>query len=558
MSLARSPILAALVHGPLAIVLAMCAFTLYLNHGVTRDLEWPGFDIQYREMAAAQTLLDQGYGPDSNYRGESLWYNPLSGWLLAAASRLSGEPLRVIVPRLGPLVNLSAPLALYLLVAMTIGPWCGVATVAAFLFVSGDYFPFYVAATYSAWFAPENYGQALFYLGLLAAWRAFGPAGSAGWFLVLGGLLGLAFLAHTAPALVLGASLMVMAFLRVRAGDGTVRIMRGLGFALGTAFLVSLPFTWHLLVGYRLRVVNPFPSLSPWDHLDLNEQPSLAWQLLSRSPLVIGAVGLGAYLLDRSRRDSGMQVHVAWLISVCGFLGFHEVRLLAAKAGLVIPAVIPPFHFLLYLLALVSVGVGLATNEAARVIAHWARPRVPDAVGGRLLSVPSVTVGLTLAASALAFPAYLDRPDRKAFRQDALALVATLPTEAYAWTRANTRSDAVFLCDDYAALYVVAPAGRKVVATNRYFSSPYVDWRARDDDRRRMFEALGRGDRDAFAALARRYDVRYVFLFKESNPFMPAGGSDLLARAIEGREEGLGLTLVHEDGQVRIFGVAVS
>jgi hypothetical protein len=74
-------------------------------------------------------------------------------------------------------------------------------------------------------------------------------------------------------------------------------------------------------------------------------------------------------------------------------------------------------------------------------------------------------------------------------------------------------------------MYIVPPAGRKVVATNRFFSNPYVDWVARDADRTRMFDQLKRRDIDGFRALADTYRVRFVLLTRDRSAIWlrPAG-----------------------------------
>jgi len=107
---------------------------------------------------------------------------------------------------------------------------------------------------------------------------------------------------------------------------------------------------------------------------------------------------------------------------------------------------------------------------------------------------------------------YLDRDDFTELRSTAVSMNAAMPADAYAWIRSHTTPHDVFLCTDDQALYVVSPAGRKVVATNRYFSSPYVDWASRDRDRADMFARLGRGDIEGFRRLAGRYDVGYIVL----------------------------------------------
>ena len=42
------------------------------NRALTSDLDWPAFETQSREVAFAQTLLDEGFGPDFSYQGEYL------------------------------------------------------------------------------------------------------------------------------------------------------------------------------------------------------------------------------------------------------------------------------------------------------------------------------------------------------------------------------------------------------------------------------------------------------------------------------------------------------
>ena len=225
---------------------------------MVRDLEWPAVDTQYRELAAAQTILDEGYGPDSTYLHERVWYNPMAPWLVAGVSRLSGLPPRIVVARSGPIVNLLAPIGLFVLTAMLFDLYAALGAMAAFMFVTGSAFPFYYAATYSPWFAPENFGQAFFYIGMLGAATLFGRPFSAIRSLGAGIVLGITFLTHTAPALVLGCTLVILA---VWEGTGT-RLWRTaattLAVTLAVAFTVALPFTVNLL-HYRFAVVNPYP-----------------------------------------------------------------------------------------------------------------------------------------------------------------------------------------------------------------------------------------------------------------------------------------------------------
>jgi hypothetical protein len=80
----------------------------------------------------------------------------------------------------------------------------------------------------------------------------------------------------------------------------------------------------------------------------------------------------------------------------------------------------------------------------------------------------------------------------------------------YQFIRNSTAPSDVFLSADNVGLSVVAVAGRKVVALDRFFSNPFVDWVGRSRDRDQMQTLLADGNGPGFMALASRYHVRYV------------------------------------------------
>jgi hypothetical protein len=134
---------------------------------------------------------------------------------------------------------------------------------------------------------------------------------------------------------------------------------------------------------------------------------------------------------------------------------------------------------------------------------------------------PEVLVSaLVVALVALHYPSYRERPDftlsrRKAERflkrNDRLA--------AHDWIARNTPPDAVFLCEDDLSLYVVGPAGRKVVAADRFFSNPYLDWNYRNRRRNRMLRCLADENERCFRDLASRHEVAYVLVESEESIF---------------------------------------
>ena len=387
------------------VALALCAVAFAQNRSVVRDVAWPGFDVQYRELASAQTLLDQGYGPDSAYSREHVWYNPMTAWIIAAASRTTGLPAPAVLNRLGPYVNLTAPVALFVMTAVLFDGFAAVAALAAFIFLVGTEFPFYYSATYSPWFAPESFGQASLYLLLAAVCRAFRPGSSLGWSVVCGALLGVTFLTHTAPALLGGAVIVLAGALEMRRVGGARESLPRIAAALSVALAVSLPFAFEILWRYHLKIVNQFPSESPSNLLDLNELPSLARTIAL--PAAVAAVALGLRAVRRLNQE--MRTTLVFAAVVVLLLAAHVGRLLLAKAGVQLPPVVPALHFFFYLMTLVAVGLGVAIADASAAIVSRLRRGSRSAESGSAGGL--VACAVTVALVAVAYPRYLQRRD---------------------------------------------------------------------------------------------------------------------------------------------------
>ncbi len=200
------------------------------------------------------------------------------------------------------------------------------------------------------------------------------------------------------------------------------------------------------------------------------------------------------------------------------------------------PRFLPSHHFVFYAKALESIFFGVGLAAICGYGATWLERRF----AGRWPADALVTAAV-VALVALHYPSYQERPDftlsrRKAElveeRHDRLA--------AFAWIETHTRTDDVFLCEDDLGLYVVAPAGRKVVATDRFFTNPYLDWDYRDRRRNRMFHCLATADEPCFRALASAHEVSYVIV--EAAEIGPLDAVSFLER-------------VFDQGRVQIYGV---
>jgi hypothetical protein len=422
----------------------LAALAIARNSAMVRDLQWPGLDTQFRELAAAQTMLDEGYGPDSTYRQERVWYNPMAPWLIAGLTRLTSVPARTIVARSGPWINLLAPAALFLVIALVFDGVTALAGTAAFVFIIGAALPFYYGATYSPWFGPENFGQAFFYIGLLVALMAFERPFGSGRALALGAALGLTFLTHTAPALVLGCCMLALALWQGRASGRWRDAAATLLVALPVAFVVSLPFGVQILFHYRLHVVNAFPGLSPSDFLDLNELPRVV-RATATLPAVAGALAL-LWRLRRGPADRGARLVLVWGGVVSVFLVAHVLAIIAEREGLPVLSVVPAFHFFYYLMPLLALGVGLAVGDltglAVRQLDRSPGSPLERTTGWRTGVCAALATVLLVAAY---FPHYLRRPDFHEIRERAARMNQEMPVDAYAWIAAHSDLDAVFL-----------------------------------------------------------------------------------------------------------------
>jgi hypothetical protein len=540
---------------PLLAVAAMCAVVFAHGQRLTRDLEWPLAvgGVQYREMASAQTLLDQGYGVDATYRGEYPWYNPLAPMLIAAISRVSGQPVRVIVARSGPYVNLLSPVAFFLLVSVLAGSWAGLAATAAFLFISGNPpFEAFEAATFTPWFLANFLAQGILYVGLIACYRAT-PATRWPWHVVVGVLLGLTFLTHTAPALLFGLVVVLMALSDVL-GAGGLRPLRGTLISLGVALIVSLPLLYPVGWGYGFHVINRYPGESPWQRLDLNDVFRLLVDLTT-VPWLLAAAGLCVYFISR-RRERAARLLAAWTASVGLLLGIHYARLVLRKLGLSLPSIVPAYHFLFYLHAVACVGFGIGVAMLANLGARLALRGLPVLPGGVSLQgglSRGLVVAITGLAIVLAYPNYLRRGDLVRYRALGQRLHPYLSEELFEWIRRSTANDDVFLCTNEMSLYMVPAAGRKVVSTDPAFSSPYLNWEQRERDRDRMFESLEHGQRDAFNRLAERYDVKFVIVSEVNDTVRLLGAVPRVYRIAPEQMRALGFPLVFEAPGVAVF-----
>lgn len=448
-----------------AAALIVAAAVAALN--TTHDLKWP-FDFDHwRDIAQAQTVRDGHPLADPYFRGEWAWYNPLVAWVVATGALLSGASPAMVHVQAGPYLNLLGPIAFYVLMRRIARPDAAVAALAMYLFfVLRDDEPSWAYATYSPWLFPGNFAQGFFFVGMLALVAAAErPARTTS--AVAGAVLGMTFLAHTAPAIILGVIALVLFAARPRS-------LATIGAAAG---LVAAPFIFCIGVHYHFHVLNRAPLTWEYDRVTLGALPRT---LFAQGALIAaGVAGLFARPI-RQRRALATWLGTAFVLMLLNTWAFARW--------------LPAFHFWLYTTA--------ACAALAGCTIAW------------LCRSPRIVVGLVVAACVWNWSTYANRGDFRLGRQQALARDENL-SRAADRLHSTTRPDDVVLGNDLAVLFVIGPAGRKVVAGLEVFSNPYVASAPRRADRDRLLEAIDHRDRSTLERLTKAYGVTKVLSLGE-------------------------------------------
>ena len=512
-----------------AAVALACLVALVHGLRVVWDLSWPCDVDLYRDIGFAQSIRDGDLLGDPLYLGERAWYNPLVPGLIALGSLLSGQPVHLVGTKMGAVVDLISPLGFYVMASCLLGRRTGAVGTVVFLFAGLGQMPSWAAAAYSPWLWPSNFVQGLFYLALAAHWQAL-RSQRYRWHLGSGALLGLTFLGHTAPALILG-GIVVVTFVRQLASTWVEepasparhRAVLSLLLTLGTALVVSLPYAASIVFHYGLEVKNPEPASWLWGKITLY---SVADFIAANFSLltVVPAMGLLAVVLRR--RSSERVLVLTWLALAALLFAYTYVWQAFKLVGVQVPRIVPGHHFLIYLKAVEALLFGHGLLLLLRYLPWLARHLVPSldrALTSREAAGPWIaraTVAIALLGTfAVAYPSYAEREDYTMEPYKARRLALTPPVvKAHSWIMANTKTTDVFLAGDHHTLHLLSASGRKVVATLAYFSNPFVDWKTRHTERHRMFSVLDTGDTAAFLQLARKYSVRYVLLDPGQRP----------------------------------------
>ena len=450
----------------LALILAALAVALTKTSGLTapHDLD------HFRDIALAQTVRDGAPLSDQYYRDEWIWYNPLLPWTLALGSAVTGSAVEVFHVRAGPWLNLLGPLAFYLLGVRWIGRTAAFIALAVYLFFAIGEGRGWAYATYSPWLYSNNFAEGIFFTAALAL-QAAADRPTPTRAVCAGSIMGLTFLAHTAPALIL----VVMAC-AVFARRWRMLLTTG-----AAAFVVASPFLYSIGLQYHFRVVHTEPLSWVWNALTLDTLP----QFLKDNAILIGLAAFGA-VITTSR------LLLVWLAAAAALLLY--------AVSSTVPG-IPAFHFWKWATAAMALlaGTTLAWLCSATPTRPWAAVRQSPPPRG----VNFIVIFLTVAAVVLHWPSYMSRRDFSHERRD----WSRDHVDAVRFLREVTGPTDVVLGNADAVQAIIGPAGRKTVAPGAFFANPYVSFSPRARARNGMLEAIESGDVQSYNDLARQYNV---------------------------------------------------
>jgi hypothetical protein len=495
----------------------LIAIALINGIKATAGIAWP-YDLdQFRDIGMAQAILDHRYGTDHLYLGETIWYNPLMSSIAAAISSVSGIAPPVVVTQAGAYLNLFAPICFYVLVTYFFDRLVALAASAAFLFTPIGDGPSWAAATYSPWVFSQNIAQGFFYLTLVAYGKAI-EFKQWRWHLTVGILLGITFLGHTAPAVILGMIILVgfgmnsvtRSELQVRSALFTE--MLPLLLIVAVAFIVSLPFTFSILFHYHLRILNPVPGNWIYAPLAIDKLSDFLRGYLSWFS-AIAALGLVVLIGTRSGRSTKIAL-LTWLVICCTALAMNEAQQIPSpKPHLMF---VPAHHFLFYLRAIENILFGVGLVWGCRFLARWlaalSRTRSDQPDRFRRRAEAGFVVLAVVVFLVLVYPKYRARFDSTNARSQAVSFAERKAyLDAYRWILSNTKPVDVFLSlNGDLDLSIVGPADRKVVVTSQpEFSNPYVDWASRSNTASQIVDELTSAPADVLADLVAN-DVNYI------------------------------------------------
>jgi hypothetical protein len=486
--------------------LVLLAIAFFQCLRTTHDLIWP-FDVDFdRDMSFVQGTLDGQYGMDPSYLHEHLWYSPLLFLLETWIVKLTGAPVSVVLVRAGAWLNILGPICFFWMCRRLFDWRIALAASLSYLFLASGKILLVIGATYTPWLYPSSFMLFAFYIDILLCYWAF-STGKYAAFALLGLATGITFLGHAAPAVIIVlimVALQVGNMLKNKTQFKTYLIQGIIAFIFFC--IAAAPIFYYILGKYHLHIINREPSEYTEGLFYINN----LWGLVKANltvGFIVAIIGL-VYFYRTFPKNLVRRIIAYWLIISVGlYLYASIVSGLDHKYGIKLPAMVPSFHYFMYIKAIQSVFFGFGLVFLLSPLhKYWA------------VLIPILALAV--------FPWYIKREDFTIGREKSLAKQNNTDAVAvYDFILHNLTPDKVVLCEKDPSLFPVMPAGRKMVSNAYTFSNPYVDFEKREADREAMLTAIQTGQQQQLQKLLSEYGVDYILLSSKALAAMQAGAA---------------------------------
>jgi len=509
-------------HHILAAILIGYAF--YQGFSVTRNLSWPCEIDLIRNTAQAQSAIDSSLLDDPTYLGEKTWYSPLAHWIVALISSVSKIPPHIIFQRAGAFLNILVPVSFYIFIAILMEPAIALASLLGMLFVFNNHLPTCTSGTYTPILYSSHFAPWLFFITLLLYFKAL-KTGKSHMFLLTGVFLGLTFLAHNAPALIIGCIIFTITVKKIIAASSTesrkMKLKHFINFLLVTLFaaVAALPLLYPMLIHYKMNVLNERGTLYTLEFLRLDNISEFL-KLFTPGLAVLFFVVLGGIsLFKRAKKNEESRLLMLSFIIVILLFAYGYLPQLIGNL-FYLPQLLPNFHYLVYIGFFEAILFGLGIYEFILIVLKAMRVVIKKKSAVKEKTKPLVENGVAFILFNLLLGVFffsvrsdfLSRQDFTALRHPFCAKKhMKWYKELHDWVLTTLPPDTVFVNDENTPQEMLMTARKFVVhPVTPELSNPFVDYQKRLKDRDLMLLALEEGRYDVLLPLFDLYHAGYV------------------------------------------------
>lgn len=501
------------------IMLSIAFFQCYKS---TRDLNWapdPDFD---RDIAFVRGSLEGHYGKDPNYAGEYIWYNPLLFSIEGVIIKVTSLPPHLVAVRAGAYLNLLGPIAFFMMAFSLFGIETALAAALSFLFLSSGNILSWGAATYSPRLYPVCFTQFLFYINIFLCYKAFSRQ-KYFWFMLLGASIGISFLGHAAPAIII-----ILILITIQ-GQQMFSSFKEKNYALLKKYMLqgiwafiffivaAMPLVYYIVGKYHLHMITRAAFEYTEGIYYLSNFKGMIRENLSVS-FIVAMVGL-IWFYKNFHQQLLRKIVFSWLfISVIMYIYATLVALLDTRYHIHLPGTVPSFHYFFYLKAIQSVFFGFGFVFLFNSVIGWIENLMAGKNKAQRSAYPAniFFVVIVMICAFAYFPVYKNRDDFTTFRKESKEKENKKDDiEVYDYIIKNIPSEKVILCEKDPSIFPVMATARKMVSIAYTFSNPYVDFDKREEDRNNMLLFLKTGEPVSAKPLFSKYSVDYTLISKK-------------------------------------------